>query len=119
MNNELLTIYELLATDNCRLSTVLRRLQSVVCFKENKPNLLDAQMNLSSVKTMNYEQITMNNANKNKANTKPIRANLLDAQMNLSSVKTMNYEQITMNNANKNKPNQSQFAGCSNEPKFC
>jgi hypothetical protein len=35
---------------------------------QNKPNLLDAQMNVSSVKTMNYEQITMNNANKNKAN---------------------------------------------------
>jgi len=38
------------------------------CFMQNKPNLLDAQMNLSSVKTMNYEQITMNNANKNKPN---------------------------------------------------
>jgi len=35
---------------------------------QNKPNLLNAQMNLSSVKTMNYEQITMNNANKNKPN---------------------------------------------------
>jgi len=35
---------------------------------QNKPNLLDAQMNVSSVKTMNYEQITMNNANKNKPN---------------------------------------------------
>ncbi len=38
---------------------------------QNKPNLLDAQMNVSSVKTMNYEQITMNNANKNKPNSKP------------------------------------------------
>jgi hypothetical protein len=35
---------------------------------QNKPNLLNAQMNLTSVKTMNYEQKTMNNANKNKAN---------------------------------------------------
>jgi len=42
---------------------------------QNKPNLLDAQMNVSSVKTMNYEQITMNNANKNKPNTKPNKAN--------------------------------------------
>jgi hypothetical protein len=31
---------------------------------QNKPNLLDAQMNVSSVEIMNYEQITMNNANK-------------------------------------------------------
>ena len=35
-------------------------------FMQNKPNLPDAQMNVSAVKTMNYEQITMNNANKNK-----------------------------------------------------
>jgi hypothetical protein len=35
---------------------------------QNKPNLLNAQMNVTSVVTMNYEQITTNNANKNKAN---------------------------------------------------
>jgi len=38
---------------------------------QNKANLLDAQMNVSYVKTMNYEQITMNNANKNKPKTNP------------------------------------------------
>jgi len=40
---------------------------------QNKPNLLNAQMNATSVETMNYEQITMNNANKNKPNPNPIR----------------------------------------------
>jgi release factor glutamine methyltransferase len=35
---------------------------------QNKPNLLATQMNVSSLKTMNYEQITMNNANRNKPN---------------------------------------------------
>ena len=40
-------------------------------FMQNKANLLDAQMNVSSVLTMNYKQITMNNANKNKPNTNP------------------------------------------------
>jgi len=39
---------------------------------QNKPNLLDAQMNVSSSITMNYEQKTMNYANKNKANSNPI-----------------------------------------------
>jgi len=40
---------------------------------QNKPNLLDAQMNITSVKTKNYEQITMNNANKNKPKqTQPV-----------------------------------------------
>jgi len=63
-------------------------------------------MNVSAVKTMNYEQITMNDANKNKPNSNPISSK---AKMNVSAVKTMNYEQITMNDANKNKPNQSQF----------
>ena len=38
---------------------------------QNKANLLDAQMNVTSVKTMNYEQKTMNNANKNKPKTNP------------------------------------------------
>jgi len=33
---------------------------------QNKANLLDAQMNVSSSITMNYEQKTMNYANKNK-----------------------------------------------------
>jgi hypothetical protein len=35
---------------------------------QNKPNFQKARMNATSVKTMNYEQITMNNANKNKPN---------------------------------------------------
>ena len=43
------------------------------CFMQNKANLLDAQMNVSSAKTMNYEQITMNNEPKNKPNqTQPV-----------------------------------------------
>jgi len=44
--------------------------------KENKPNLLDAQMNVTSVKTMNYEQITMNNANKKQTQSNPICSEL-------------------------------------------
>ena len=67
-------------------------------FTQNKPNLLKAQMNLTSVKTMNYEQITMNNPNEKQTQNK---ANLLAALINVSSAKTTNYEQITMNNANE------------------
>jgi len=40
---------------------------------QNKPNLLDVQMNASAVNTMNYEQKTMNDANKNKPNSNPIQ----------------------------------------------
>jgi len=80
-------------------------------FMQNKPNLLNTQMNISPVKTMNYEQLTMNYANKNKPNSKPIKPNTnpkqtqnkpnsLDAQMNVSLAITRNYnnEQRTMNN---------------------
>ena len=43
------------------------------CFMQNKPNFMDAKMNVTSVKTMNYEQITTNDANKNKAKqTQPV-----------------------------------------------
>ena len=74
--------YELLATDNWRRNTSDKRratsheprnTSDERRIMQNKPNLLDAQMNVSSVKTMNYEQITMNNANKNKPNqTQPV-----------------------------------------------
>jgi len=39
---------------------------------QNKANFRKSQMNVSPVKTMNYEQLTMNYANKNKPNSKPI-----------------------------------------------
>ena len=42
---------------------------------QNKANLRKAQMNASSAITMNYEQLTMNYANKNKPNSKPIKPN--------------------------------------------
>jgi len=54
------------------------RLSSLICQRimtsimQNKPNLLYAQTDLSSVKTTNYEQITMNNANKKQTQSKPI-----------------------------------------------
>jgi len=79
---------------------------------QNEPNFRNDKMNITPVKTMNYEQRTMNYANKNKPNTNPIRTqfkpNLLDAQMNVSSALTKDYnnEQRTMNNERlcKTKP---------------
>ena len=70
-----------------------RVLYKSTLFMQNKPNLLNAQMNVSSAITMNYEQKTMNYANKNKPNTKPIKPNT--------------------------NPKQTQFAGYSNERKYC
>ncbi len=53
---------------------------------QNKPNLLDARMNVSSVKTMNYEQITMNNANKNKPNTNPTCRGVASGEAGTNSI---------------------------------
>jgi hypothetical protein len=41
---------------------------------QNKPNSLGAQTNVTSVITMNYEQITMNDPNKNKPNQTQFRS---------------------------------------------
>ncbi len=48
---------------------------------QNKPNFQNGKMNVSSAITMNYEQLTMNYANKNKPNSKPIaeRAKLMQS----------------------------------------
>jgi len=67
------TIYFLLsAIVALHLSRVLYK---STLFMQNKPNLLDTQMNVRSAITMNYEQLTMNYANKNKPNSKPIKPN--------------------------------------------
>ena len=45
------------------------------CFMQNKPNLLDTQMNIRSLITVDYENIANWKLGENKANTKPIKAN--------------------------------------------
>jgi hypothetical protein len=42
---------------------------------QNKPNSKNNEMNITSFTTMNYEQITMNSAIKNKPNSNPIKPN--------------------------------------------
>ena len=42
---------------------------------QNKPNLLDAQMNVTSFYTVDYENKSNWKLGENKANTKPIKAN--------------------------------------------
>jgi hypothetical protein len=45
------------------------------CFMQNKPNLLYAQMNISSVITKDYENIANCKLGENKPNSNPIKAN--------------------------------------------
>ena len=58
-----------------------RNMSNQLCqFMQNKPNLLNAQMNITSVNTMNYELRTMNYFMQNKPNTKPIKPNFSPKQ---------------------------------------
>ncbi len=87
-----------------------RVLYKSTLFMQNKPNLPKAQMNVNTVITMNNEQITMNNANKNKPNQTQFKPNLLDTQMNVGSVKTKDYRKndifaVPENKANSNPKN--------------
>jgi len=52
-----------------------RVLYKSTLFMQNKPNFRKAEMNISPVKTMNYEQLTINYANKNKPNQTQYKAN--------------------------------------------
>jgi hypothetical protein len=60
---------------------------------QNKPNLLNTQMSVSSALAKTYENNICSGLLENKPNSKPIKPNT--------------------------NPKQTQFTGCSNERKFC
>jgi len=71
---------------------------------QNKPNLLDAQMNVSNVKTMNYKNLSRwrdKKTNPNKAKTNPISSN---AKMNINLLITKDYIKKDDFAVRKNKP---------------
>jgi hypothetical protein len=80
---------------------------------QNKPNLLDAQMNVNAVMTKDYE----NKSNWNLVKTKPIQSQYKAntnpiserPKMNENLFATKVYENITTFRLEKNKPNQTQF----------
>jgi len=57
--------------------------------KNPKANFQNGKMNVSAVITMNYEQKTMNDANKNKPKTNPIKANLPGTKLTRIFCKSM------------------------------
>ena len=74
-------------------------------FMQNKPNLLDAQMNVSSILTTVYENIANWTLGQNKPNSNPIKPNLQKAKMNVNSLITMDYRKKDDFAVRKNKPN--------------
>ena len=76
---------------------------------QNKPNLLDTQMNASAVVTKDYENETPFKVRKNKPNTNPIKPNFPRAKMFLNFYSKKHYENEPRLRTPRNKPNQSQF----------
>ena len=77
-------------------------------FMQNKPNFLDAQMNVTSLITVEYENIANSKLGENKPNTNPIKPNFRKAEMNVTSFITKEYENERLSRRGENKPNQSQ-----------
>jgi len=72
---------------------------------QNKANLLDAQMNVNSILTKDYERNDIFAVRKNKANSNPIKPNLRNAKMNVNSLITKDYRKKDDFAVRKNKPN--------------
>jgi len=72
---------------------------------QNKANLLDAQMNVTSFITKYYENKWQRKVRKNKPNSNPNKANLRKAKMNVNSLITKDYRKKDDFAVRKNKPN--------------
>ena len=61
-------------------STTVENPLQISSFMQNKANLPDDQMNVNKVLTRDYENETLSERGKNKANTNPIKPNYGNAQ---------------------------------------
>ncbi len=103
-----------------------RVLYKSTLFMQNKPNLLDALMNVTSFYTVDYEndntfRLPENKPNQTqyKANTNPIQTQYPKSQkMNVTPILTKDYENETAFALRQNKPNQTQFPKCPNRCKL-
>jgi len=82
---------------------------------QNKPNLPDAQMNVSIYNTKVYKNETAFRRVKNKPNSNPNKPNFRKAQMNVTSIITKDYRKNDDFVVRINKPN---FRNGQNERKY-
>ena len=75
-------------------------------FMQNKPNFLDALMNVTSFYTVEYENIANWTLGENKPNSKPIS---VKPKMNANAFSQKDYENETAFRPRKSKPKQTQF----------
>jgi len=74
-------------------------------FMQNKPNSPNVQMNVSNVKTMNYENFIPLAEQKNKPNSNPNKPNLPNCEIDAKCVFTKDYIKKAAFAVRKNKPN--------------
>jgi len=82
-----------------------RTLYKSTLFMQNKPNLLDAQMNVSSILTTDYENIANWTLGENKPNSNPNKPNFQKAKMNVNLTLTKDYRKNDDFIVRINKPN--------------
>jgi len=82
------TLYKLLSSIVFRLSSVFDTCRGLstnqLLFMQNKPNVKDAQINVSSYMKSKYEKLDTWLSGKNKPNSNPIKPNFRKAQMNVN-----------------------------------
>jgi len=76
---------------------------------QNKPNLLDAKMNVSSILTTDYENKYNWTLGENKPNSNPNKPNLRKAKMNVNLLVTKDYRKKMISQSEKTNPIQTQF----------
>ena len=81
---------------------------------QNKPNLLNTQMNVNNVLPRDYENARPFRHRENKPKQTQFKANLLYTQMNVNSVLLRNYGNVRSFSCRENKPNQTQFQSQTN-----
>jgi hypothetical protein len=76
---------------------------------QNKPNVKDAQINVSSYMKSKYEKLDTWLSGKNKPNSNPNKPNLRKAQMSVNSILTKDYRKKDDFTVQKTNPKQTQF----------
>ena len=86
-------------------------------FMQNKPNVKNAQINVSSYMKSKYEKLDTWLSGKNKPNSNQIKPNCQKGEIDAKSVFTKDYRKKDDFAVRKNKPNQTQFQKPGNEQK--
>jgi len=86
-------------------STSVENPLQIDLFMQNKPNLLDTQMNVSNSNTMTYKKANLALSEVEWANSNPNKPNFKKAKMNVNLILTKDYRKKDNFTVRINKPN--------------